>query len=125
MKTQKLNQLMYNYIINAINGEVYEKELTTEVEKLSFLKETFKHEYCFSDNLKRYKTEQNVFTEWIMGLPSVFNVDFENYAIIQLLKSWGVLSENSTDKSIDYHLSRWFSCVSSETFDIFRKHNIQ
>ena len=40
--TKQLNENVFNYILSAIDGEGYGKNLQTDAEKLTFLAETFK-----------------------------------------------------------------------------------
>ncbi len=113
-----------SYILNAIDGSGYDKELTTDQEKLQFLCDTFASEYCFPDNLKRYKTYQNVLAQWLMGLPSSFHIDYENYRIIEIAKEWGSIPQDANDKQEDKILANWWNFIASNTLQLFNKHNI-
>lgn len=122
--TKELNALVFPYILNAINGEGYGKELTSDKEKLTFLAETFKSEYCYEYNLKRYGSYQEVMKNWLMGLLSCFNIDFENYRIIEIAKEWGSIPVNADDRAEDKILANWFNLIAAKTFQLFRKHGI-
>ena len=84
MKTnsKQFNAIVYKYILDAIDSDGYAITTNSDAEKLQFLANTFKSEYLFPYNLKRYGTIQNVLTEWIMGIPSSFNIDFKNISFL-------------------------------------------
>lgn len=125
ISTKDLNAKVFPYILNAIDGEGYGKELTGDKEKLSFLAETFTKEYVFPDNLRRYGSYQNIMREWLMGLPSCFHIDFENYRILEIAKEWTSIPANATEKQEDKILENWFNLIAAKTFQLFRKYNIQ
>ena len=121
---QNLTKVVNQYIIAAIDGSGYDKELSTDKEKLQFVAECYKKEYSFRENLIRYKTHQNCFANWLMGLPSSFNVDFENYRIIELAKEWGSLKKDADDMAEDKILDAWFNFIASKTISLMSKHGI-
>lgn len=121
---KKFKSIVNKYILDAIDGDGYGKELNSDTEKLQFLADCFLNEYCFADNLKRYGTYQNVLSEWFQGLPSVFNIDFYDYKILELAKEWGTIDENSTEKRRDQIVSEWFSFIAYKTIQLMNKHNI-
>ena len=124
MKTNTKNHPVWQYIINAIDSEAYEVTTTTEKEKLQFLADCFKKEYCFENNLMYYKTYQNCLANWIMGLPSVFNIDFENYRIIEIAKEWESLPINATEKQEDKIIENWFQFIANKTMQLWSKNGI-
>jgi hypothetical protein len=125
MKNERLNILVTDYILNAIDGESYGIELNTIPEKLQFLNNTFKKEYCFSANIRFYGSIQNVLKNWIMGLPSCFNIDFENYKIIELAVKWGSIPVNYSEKEADKILYNWFNFIAAKTLMMFTKYHIK
>ena len=116
--------LVSDYILNAIDSTPYGIEAVTEAEKLQFLADTFKSEYCYPENLKRYGSYQNVLAQWIAGLPSVFNIDYENYRILELAKEWGTLEQNANEAKEDKVIANWFNMIAFKTISLMRKHNI-
>lgn len=122
-KTATLNSFVFPYILNAIDAEGYDlqKLPETDTEKLQFLADTFKSEYGWM--IERVGG-QNAMREWIMGLPSSFNIDFENYRIIELAKEWNSIPANATEREEDKILNNWFNLIAAKTFQLFRKHNI-
>jgi len=116
----KINQ----YILNAIDGEGYERTPETEQQKLLFLATTFKSEYCYTANFKRFGSVQNVLTEWISGLPSCFNIAFNYCDILEAAKSFGNLPETMSAKEEDKILSNWFPFIASKTLQLMNKNGI-
>jgi hypothetical protein len=124
-RSPKFKAIVDNYILSAIDGEGYEKTFSNDTEKLQFLADTFKSEYCYPENLKRYGSYQETLRNWIMGLPSVFNIDFENYRILELSKEWGSLPANATEKQEDKLLENWFNFIAAKTLQLMNKHSIK
>lgn len=114
----ELKALINAYLLAAIDGENYGVTLTTDKEKINFVMQTFEWEYLHNNNRK-----QNIvglFAEWLSGLPSSFNIDFENYRIIEIAKNWGALSANHTEKEADKIISNWFNYIANKTFQLHR-----
>ena len=122
--TKEFKIKVYSYILNAIDSEVYDVETNTDTEKLQFLMDTFKKEYVYPDNLRRYGNYQEVMRQWIMGLPSVFNIEFRNHAILEIAKQWESLPENATEKQEDAIIENWFNLIAAKTFSLMREHGI-
>lgn len=120
------NERVNAYILAAIDCDGYEleKQPETDTEKLLFLADTFKAEFMHENTLRYYGTYQNCFANWLMGLPSCFNIDFENYRILEIAKEWGSLPQDATDKQEDKVISNWFNLVSFKTMRLCLKHGI-
>ena len=117
-------KLINTYILNAIDGEGYGKVLNTDKEKLQFLVDTFNHEYSFPDNLKRYPNNQERLNNWIQGLPSSFNIDFNHDNIIKVSKELNLLPIDATSKQEDKIITNWFNLIAYKTIVLIRKNNI-
>ncbi len=124
LSPKELKVLINAYILNAIDGEGYGKEFNTDTERLQFVADCFKDQYLFPDNLKRYGTYQEVFRQWLMGLPSCFNIDYENYRIIEIAKEWGSIPIDATDRQEGKILSNWFNFIAAKTIMLMGKHGI-
>jgi hypothetical protein len=127
MRTTDKNHPVWKYMLNAINDNLKEeygldKEPETDQEKVQFVLDTFKSEYGF--NVSKYGL-QGAFKEWLMGLPSVFNIDFENYKIIEIAKKWGSIPENATEKQEDKIIENWFNFIACKFFQLCRKLKVQ
>lgn len=121
MKTAELNQLAFNYILNAIDGENYGKTFASDEDKVRFVMETFKDEYGWS--VSRIGLIPS-FREWLMGLPSSINIDFENYRIIEIAKEWGSLPQDATDRQEDKIINNWFNFIANKFFQLAKRYKI-
>lgn len=112
------------YLMDAISTEGYDKIIETDKNKLQHVADCFKSEYCHPENMRRYPNHQNRFAEWLKGLPSCYNIDFENYRILELAQEWGSLSPDATEKQQDKILENWFNFIALKTFQLMRKNNV-
>lgn len=120
--SKEFNAKMYAYILECINSE--DIEFRDDKDKLAFLSVKFDSEYNNAYNKKRYPNLQNRLVNWFTGLPSCFNVDFENYRILELAKEWGSLANDATDKQENRVLENWFNLVAFKVLQLAKKHNI-
>jgi len=123
--TKETKQSIQKYVLDCINSENYGIETNTDKEKLQFLVDTFTNEYAYPQNIKRYGTIQNTFVEWMKGLPSSFNIDFENYRLIELGKEWNFINDKSSEKEIDKYMERYWSGIYMALVALLRKHSIE
>ncbi len=123
IRTKELNAKVIPYILDAIHSE--EKQFSNDQERLQYLAETFMSEYCWAANLRLYGSYQEVMRNWIMGLPSAFNIDFENYRIIEIAKEWGSIPKDADDRMEDKILDNWFNLIAAKTMQLFSKYKIQ
>ena len=122
----EFNKVVNQYIMDCIDSDGYELKVQpqTDKEKLQFLYNTFWSEKL-QYNREYYKSEHAAFMDWIQGLPSSFNVDYEYYRIIELAMLWGSLPHDATEKQTDKICENWFNFIASKTFQLFRKNKIQ
>lgn len=120
-KQRDIHDKACRYIIDSIDGEAYNVELTTDTEKLQFLYDTFKNEYGYA--IERYG-QVRAFTEWLQGLPTAINLDFYNDEIIELAKLWGSLPENATEKQEQKIIANYYNFMANKAFILFRTHKI-
>jgi hypothetical protein len=139
MRNMELDRVVKQYILDAISSEGYDVDIELIMEankqnisfeeydkgRLQFIYNNFKSEYGWS--IERVG-EHKAFTEWIQGLPSSFNVDFENYKILELARKWGSISPDLKGKALerreDLILSGWFNFITVKTFQLFKKYKI-
>jgi hypothetical protein len=100
----KIEKQINQYILDCIDSEPYEVVTTTNKEKLTFLYSTFKSEY--GHMIPRIGAVQ-AFSEWTRGLPSIFNIAFTNYDILQLAKKWGIIPVASTEEQEDIVINNY------------------
>ena len=128
MKTKELNSKVYPYILDAITPENYDVTCKTDTEKLQFLYNTFISEYWHEYNKKYYKGNiYKCFESWLMGLPSCFNIDFENYKVIKIGYLWNSFEGfegKRLEKKRDFICKNWFNFITVKTFQLFKKYKI-
>lgn len=122
--TRKVATIPATYILNCIDSEGYDIHTETEREKMQFLADTFKSEYGWAYTTGRYKSAQQTFVEWIMGLPSSFNIAFENYEIIKLAKEWGFLAPDADDRKEDKFLESYWNRIYMAVQKLCSKHGV-
>lgn len=115
----------FAYLLSCIDGSGYGKELTTDAEKLQFVSDCFKSEYLCDYELKRTKNYQDCFASWISGLPSSFNIDFENYRILELSFEFGSITENTVERRKEQIISNWFNFVSFKMYQLCEANGVK
>jgi hypothetical protein len=120
MRTTSKNHPVNQYIIDCIYSAEHEllKQPETDQEKLQFVLNTFRSEY--NHEIKRVG-EFRAFSEWLSGLPSVLDIDFQNYNILQLAKKWNSIPENATEKQEYKILSNWWKFIAMRFFTLCRR----
>lgn len=108
------------YILDAIDSEDYGIKTETEQEKITFLLTEFKKEAAGI----RIINMQGHFEEWVQGLPSIFNVDYEYSRIIEIGTEWGFLSENSTERQQHVFITTWWARIYMATKAIASKYDL-
>lgn len=111
------------YILSCIDPESYGVTATTPLELINFAVETFEKEYWHEYNQKYYGKKQNCFANWLMGLPSSINIDFENFVIDELGKEFGLLDQKSKESDFAKWRASWFNRVANEVFRLYTKLN--
>lgn len=112
------------YILSCINTEGYGVECSTDIEKLQFLADTFKREYCYPYNFKRYKSVQDILREWVRDTPSSFNVDFSYMDILKAAKTFGNLPDKMTIQQEGKIICNWFNFIACHTLRLMNKNGI-
>lgn len=105
MKTSVKIQIE-DYILDCIDlseREEYSAIVLSQMEQVRAVYDIFLKEY--GHNIKYYGGEQKAFVSWMQGLPSCFNVDFENYRIIELGREWGFIKTD--DQEDDFLGAFW------------------
>lgn len=112
-----------DYIINAIDSDGYDNnQPNTKEGKLTFLYSTFKDEYAHE--IKRLG-EQAAMAQWIQGLPSSFNIDYQYCRIIEIAKDFGSIPDGLSGKALqvieDKICNGWFNWIAAKTISLIRK----
>ncbi len=123
MKNIKLyNATIKAYILDAIEMDA---DAPTDKEKLQYLYNTFMSEAYYPDALKRHGNLTNVFTEWSRGLPSTFNIAVSNYDIMELLKSWDVITDETPMKKQDAFIENYWNYMSNRVFTLMSRAGVK
>jgi len=120
INTKEQNQLIKQYILDSINTEE-----TSEHNKLQFVIDTFRSEYLTEYELKRYGNEVKVFEQWILGLPSAFEILYEYHLIEEQLREWDIIKEGDKQKRIDMLKANWFNYISNRVFTLASRAKVQ
>lgn len=112
-------QKVRNYILDAINLEdraQYKGLQMSEQDRLRAVYEIFKSEKGWE--IERIG-QQKTFESWLMGLPSCFNIDFENHRILELSREWGSLrtdglKPNQVERMESEIIKLWWSRIYME-----------
>ena len=130
MKTNSLTHPVFSYILDCYNDSYSNengiKEPENNREKLQLIIDTFKKEQGYNINrMGLYKA----FCEWLMGLPSVINVDFEYYKILELAYKWGniqnIKSERMRQAREDLILDQWFPYITNKFFRLCKHYKVE
>ena len=109
------NKFYESILLNNIDLSEYKAEEKTSLkEVLNTVYEIHKREYVHQNNQHLSKNE--LFSEWLQGLPSVLTVPFYNYDILKAAKEFGF--DLPTDDKEDYFLNNYFNNVSRAFFNL-------
>jgi hypothetical protein len=99
------------YLLDCIDLSGYDdyKSAVTDNERLRAVYNIFLSEY--SHGIKLYGNEQKAFVNWLQGLPSCFNIDFENHRIIEIGIEWGYIPENPREREERKFLNEWWNRI--------------
>lgn len=113
----------HNYLIDAISNE--ENFICTSL-KVQYLYETFESEFKNPYEMKRAKNNLQVcFSNWLQGLPSVLDIPFTNYDIIQLAKKYNSLESDASEKREQVIINNYFNFITLNYFKIFKNYKIK
>ena len=116
MRTNSKSHPIFAYLEGVINSEF---EGTT-AERLQQVLEAFNSEYNYPGNKRRHPGLQNRFAEWLMGLPNALNVEYRNFAILELAKKWESIPQDATEKQEDRIIENWFNFAAAKFFQLCR-----
>ncbi len=124
----EVKTIVNEYILNCIPSATEIKsswgiDVTTEKERLNFVFDCYQSEYNYEQNKKIYPNNQERFSNWLMGLPSAINVDFENYVISEIGKKWGYLKSDATNKEVNKFTANWFNAMAFKIIQLHEKMN--
>lgn len=121
------NTIVNNYILNSIDIDGFltcdDNETHINKQKVCAVMAEFERVANYPANMHNIPNNQARFADWLMGLPSIIGIDFENYRIIEIAKEWGDLPINATEKQEDKIIGNWFNYISCKFFQLHAKLN--
>ena len=105
------------YCFNIIDLEPYEETELSPYETVQRFFYYYEKEYGW--NIERTKNIQKNIAEWLTKLPSICNVDFTHYKILEVAKEFG--SDLSTEKKEQAVLDNWFNFIACNLLKLKNK----
>ena len=100
---KQFQPMIRQYILDCINEGLEGEDLTTDQEKIQYLRNRFSSEYGWMiqrvGSLKACR-------EWLLGLALM--VDYTYYDIEQRLKLWGIIDGTESEKKLDAELDLYW-----------------
>ena len=119
----KVNKdLFKSYVAERMSNE--DEENPTRKDLIINVGNCLKSEYLFPQNIMRYKTVKNCLKEWLMGLPSCVNVDYNYYDIKNIFKSMeeeGSFFEELTEDQQYIEFENYWVMIAEALNDIHRE----
>ena len=110
--------VQFSYVLDCIDND--EKDNMSDKEAINYFFDCFDREYNFAYYKRLYPNLQERVREYIKGLPSCFSIDYTDYNIEQVGKSWGYCK---TEKQrIDFQ-NNWFSVIAWRLIQLKEKLN--
>lgn len=128
--------LINNYMLSAVDCEGFTAKsvgpegtiidmpvvCTTDKDKVNFVMGEFER-YDYANNVERIPNTQLRFADWLMGLPSCFNIDYANYRILEIVISWQSLHADASERAKDKIISNWFNFIAAKFIMLHTKLN--
>lgn len=110
IRDYKRNGNQFAYVLDSITVTNFDGNGidATDKEKVKYFFDTFEQDYNYSYNKKLYPNLQDRIASYLQGLPSCINVAFENYAIIEIGKSWGYCTSERKESEF---INNWSSFI--------------
>lgn len=112
--------VQFAYILDAITPENYDVVCNSDAEKVKFVLDTFDKEYNHQYNKRRWPNLGERLCEWFRGLPSAIGLEWRDYYINEIGKSWGF--ERAVNNGT--FLENWFSRCAMRLLQLARKLDI-
>tara|TARA_R110002051_G_scaffold19003_1_gene53822 strand:- start:202 stop:585 length:384 start_codon:yes stop_codon:yes gene_type:complete len=107
--SKKYLQNMENYLLGQIDGDGYDIEVNTPLEKINFVFECYENEYECEYERRRTPNYQERFAEWLSGLPSAIHLPCYYGQILELAKELQEVKEDYPDKVADRINANYFN----------------
>lgn len=113
--------VQFAYILDAIDPEGYDGTMpTTDAERVKFVLDTFNEEVNCEWNKRQYPRLSDRIEQYFRGLPSVIHIEFRDYYIAEIGKSWGYDRAVKNGSFVD----NWFHRCAERLLQLARKFDI-
>jgi len=118
-KSSELDKTVKSYILECIEEDGEGNPIATTADKIAYLKQRFNSEYAY--NIKRLGALKAC-TDWLQGL--ALNIEFTNYEILELAKSWGSLADDATEKQEDAIISNYWHFMANKCLQLMNGYRV-
>lgn len=110
--------VQFGYVLDCIYNE--DNENMTDKEAIDYFFYCFDKEYNGTYYKRFYPNLQERVKEYIKGLPSCFSIDYSDYNIEKVGKSWGYCK---TEKQTSNFVNNWFDVIAFRLIQLKEKLN--
>lgn len=110
--------VQFAYVLDCIHNE--EDSNMSDKEAINYFFECFDKEYNDTYYKRLCPNLQERVKEYINGLPSCFNIDYTDYNIEQIGKTWGYCK---TEKQTSNFVNNWFDVIAFRLIQLKEKLN--
>lgn len=97
--TKEVKAKIQAYIIECISTDGFPVKDDSLAASLELICSEFKAAACYKHNILRLGSFQDIFIDWLQGLPSCLNIEYWTDEIIKLMESFGLpLPQNKTEQ---------------------------
>jgi len=100
---------MRQYILDCID---------TDKDKINYLRTHYMNDYAFNE--ARYGTRKRTIEEWLRGLPSCINIEYDNFNIEKLYIKVGILKGDESAAYVESKVDKYWVKVATEIAKMFR-----
>ena len=92
------------YVLSCIDTSDYNEHTGELIDSLNIIKSEIERCAFYPNNLRKLKTYQACFIDWLHGLPGCLNIEFRNYEILELMKSFSLPLPANNDETDSINL---------------------
>lgn len=121
--SKEVKEKIQKYILECIDLSEQNCNDDSDKGKIQFLYDEFKRVSIFPYNLQYFKTYQRCFMDFCQGLPSYFNIEFYDNAILEQMSNFGLpLPENKTNEQ---GIQLYYDLLYINFMDLCKKYNVK
>ena len=105
---KKVNyKLLEAYIFECIDFSEYPKQPKSKKEKACYLLDICRSEKRYNN----YNSERAIFVDWCYGLPTCFNIDYQQYKVLELCANFGLKPPKNDHELFDFWYGQLYESV--------------